>query len=217
MRHSALVLSFMLGLALAKPQLASSELSGLPACAQDAAAAAAGASGCSSSDISCLCSSSAFKTAISTTILQACGTADVEQALVWAETECGSSLTASTSAGTSSTSSTSSTASGLPSSSAAVADASTTTVPTTLTSMTSIAGATSSGAMVSAAMTSSVSSMPSNMTTTMMNGTACGAYTPTSTMAATAPAMYTGGAANIKAGQGIMAAVMGVAGAVALL
>ncbi|KAI1616512.1 hypothetical protein EDD36DRAFT_137411 [Exophiala viscosa] len=214
MRHSALVLSFMLGLALAKPQLASSELSGLPACAQDAAAAAAGASGCSSSDISCLCSSSAFKTAISTTILQACGTADVEQALVWAETECGSSLTASTSAGTSSTSST---ASGLPSSSAAVADASTTTVPTTLTSMTSIAGATSSGAMVSAAMTSSVSSMPSNMTTTMMNGTACSAYTPTSTMAVTAPAMYTGGAVNIKAGQGIMAAVMGVAGAVALL
>ncbi|KAK4939669.1 hypothetical protein LTR10_020059 [Elasticomyces elasticus] len=207
MRHSALVLSFILGLA----QLSSSQLSGLPACAQDAANAAAGASGCSSSDITCLCNSPAFKTAISTTILQACGTADVDQALVWAETTCGPTLTDAASAGTSST------MTGSPSGSAAMAVASTTTVPTTLTSMTSIAGATATGAMVSAALASSGSSMQSNMTTTMMNGTACSAYTPTSTMAATAPAMYTGAAVSVKAGQGVMAVVMGVVGAVALL
>ncbi|KAJ9494574.1 hypothetical protein H2202_010006 [Exophiala xenobiotica] len=208
MRHTTFIVSFIASLALARPQVDSSELSGLPACARDAAAAALGSAGCALNDTACICKSQAFQDAITTTILQSCSASDVQAAVIFGQSICGSSL-----ATAAPTDSVATVATAAPTGSAVAGGASTLTVPATVTSMASIPMDSASMAM-----TTSISTVPTTMTT--MWNTSCtttSMMSTMSTMAGPAASVYTGAAVNAKAGQGIVAAFMGVAGAVALL
>ncbi|EXJ67553.1 uncharacterized protein A1O5_09566 [Cladophialophora psammophila CBS 110553] len=215
--------------AVARPQTPAdtSALSGLPACAQDAANAALASSGCPVNDQTCICSSQPFISAITTAVTQTCSPADVQAALVFGQNFCGAALGGA--GGSSSSSSPSPTvdaggdtaSSTVPTASPTDSGdgASTTTVPGTVTSVTSVADATDS--MMTT--TPSASILPSSVTGMMMT-TQCTTTTTVMTTVASRPtgaynATYTGGAAALKiaGGQGVMAAVMGVAGAVALL
>ncbi|KAJ9640630.1 uncharacterized protein PV06_02370 [Exophiala oligosperma] len=202
MHYAVYLVALATKLALAIPQVDSSQLSGLPPCARDAAAAALGSSGCSLSDTTCICNSKAFQEAITTTILQSCSTGDVQAAVAFGQTICGKGLGADAP--------TASDSYNAPTDGAVVGGVSTTTVPTTETSTTSVPVDTAS-----ATITASVSTVPTTWTT--MWNTSC---TTTTGMAPTAPgsapATYTGAAVEVKFGQGVLAAVVGVAGAVAL-
>ncbi|KIY03408.1 uncharacterized protein Z520_00099 [Fonsecaea multimorphosa CBS 102226] len=217
--------------ALARPQTATdtSALSGLPACAQDAANAALASSGCSVNDQNCVCSSTPFINAITTAVTQTCDAADVQAALEFSQTFCGAALGAANGGSSSSSAAPTTTdagdaaaASTSPTSAATdSSDASTTTVPGTLTSMTSVAGATDS--MTTSAATTDLSSAIGSLsgTTVISTGECTSTTTTMMTTLASTPTMaynatYTGAAVK-NAGSGMMAAVMGVAGAVALL
>ncbi|KAL6246694.1 hypothetical protein RBB50_006001 [Rhinocladiella similis] len=201
MHYAVYIVALVTKLALAIPQVDSSQLSGLPPCARDAAAAALGSSGCSLSDTTCICNSKAFQDAITTTILQSCSTDDVQAAVAFGQTICGKALGAA--APTASDSYTA------PTNGADAGGVSTTTVPTTETSTTSVPVDTAS-----APITTSVSTVPTTMAT--MWNTSCTTAGMVPTAPGSAPSTYTGAAVEMKIGQGILAAVVGVAGAVAL-
>ncbi|KIW97446.1 uncharacterized protein Z519_01030 [Cladophialophora bantiana CBS 173.52] len=229
--HRALIFKLPLllsAVAVARPQTPAdtSALSGLPACAQDAANAALASSGCPVNDQNCICSSQAFISAITTAVTQTCSPADVQAALVFGQNFCGAALGgpggSSSSSGPLPTVDAGDTASStvpIASPTDSGDNASTTTVPGTVTSMTSVADATDNMMTTNP----SASILPSSVTG-MMTTTQCTTTTTMMTTVASRPtgaynATYTGGAAalRIAAGQGVMAAVMGVAGAVALL
>ncbi|OQV03709.1 CFEM domain-containing protein [Cladophialophora immunda] len=233
--HRAIIkLPFLLSaVALARPQTPAdtSALSGLPACAQDAANAALASSGCPVNDQNCICGSPPFISAITTAVTQTCSPADVQAALVFGQNFCGAALGAGGSSSSSSAPATDAgdTASSSPTSSPTDSNGSdgvsTTTVSGTLTSMTSVADAsdsmTTSAVTVSDSYTSSAIGSGSG---TMMTTTQCTTTTTMMTTVASRPtgaynATYTGGvgAAMKNGGAGMIAAVMGVAGAVALL
>ncbi|KIW65465.1 hypothetical protein PV04_07723 [Phialophora macrospora] len=199
----------------AKPQTPAdtSALAGLPACAQDAANAALASSGCAVDDKNCICQSQSFIAAITTAVTQTCTAQDVQAALIFAQTYCGAALGAGDEATTSDSAAQTS-----PPPATDDDDyhgAYTTTVPgTVMTATTSISGATASVSTIPDASISSMMHSGVVMTTTPCTTTTTVPTTP----ASTTPyhATYTGGAAK-NVGQGVMAAVFGVAGAVALL
>ncbi|EXJ83017.1 hypothetical protein A1O3_06834 [Capronia epimyces CBS 606.96] len=219
MHGTGLALSLLLSaLALASPQVSTGTLSGLPACAQDAASAALGSAGCPLTDTSCICGSTAFINAITNTITQSCSAADVSAAIEFGRTICGPSLAAG-SGTTSSASQESSPATTAATSTPTGTDtdndsyaASTTTVPVTLTSMTSIPDS-------SPTLSVSTSTPPTNNTTAILTSVCSATLTATTTGSGTSPVAYTGAAVavNGKSGQGFVAALMAVAGAVAWL
>jgi len=215
-------------LALATPQTPAdtNPLVGLPACAQDPAEAALAQTGCNVTDKNCVCSSQPFIIALTNTVLQDCSAADLSAALTFGQSFCGSLLAAglssypvlSLSTPTSSAAGGgSSTPTSAPTASADddTYNQSTTTMPM-MTSTTSVSGAINSmSSPVTTAPSGSVTSMPTSgvvMTTT----TQC--TTTTLMTMGTKPYNSTfTGAAVMNRGQGIMAAAIGVAGAVALL
>ncbi|KIW18520.1 hypothetical protein PV08_02808 [Exophiala spinifera] len=203
MRYVVYIVALVTKLALAIPQVDSSQLSALPPCARDAAAAALGSSGCALSDTTCICNSKAFQDAITTTILQSCSAGDVQAAVAFGQTICGNALGAAAPT----TSDSSYTA---PTSDADAGAVSTTTVPTTETSTTSVPVDTAS-----APITTSVSTVPTTMAT--MWNTSCTTTGTVPTAPGSAPSTYTGAAVETKLGQGILAVLVGVAGAVALV
>ncbi|OCT49115.1 hypothetical protein CLCR_05087 [Cladophialophora carrionii] len=230
--HSQIFTALLLtALTQAMPQAPAdtSALAGLPACAQDAANSALGSSGCAANDKDCICSSQPFIAAITTAVTQTCTAQDVQAALIFAQTYCGAALGAGDSSASSSSSGPAATGDAAatsdsaapPSSPSATEDnsdhtggASTTTVPSTVTATTSVPGPSVSVSTVSEA--SVTDTMPSGvvMTTTQCTTTTTVMTTPAKTMSYNAT--YTGAAVK-SVGQGIMAAVVGVAGAVALL
>ncbi|KIX02998.1 uncharacterized protein Z518_06548 [Rhinocladiella mackenziei CBS 650.93] len=212
MHHKGFALSFLLStLALARLQVDAGGLSGFPVCAQDITAASLNSSGCPLTDIACICGSAAFIKAITNTIVQSCSASDVQAAIAFGQAICGPSLGAALPS-TSSTPESSPAPVGPTNNSYG---ATTTTVPGTLTSMTSVPA---DGSM-SACMRTSVSTTPD---THYQSGMIATTYTTTTMMTTTSGtdshlATFTGAAFNAKAGQDIMAAALGVAGAVALL
>ncbi|EXJ56936.1 hypothetical protein A1O7_07280 [Cladophialophora yegresii CBS 114405] len=215
----------------ARPQTPAdtSALAGLPACAQDAANSALGSSGCAANDKDCICSSQPFITAITTAVTQTCTAQDVQAALIFAQTYCGAALGAGGGSPSSGSSAPAATGDGAAASDSVAptaspsdtADgdytpgASTTTVAGTVTATTSVSLSVST--VPDASITSmSMSMMHSGvvMTTTQCTTTTTIMTTPAKTMSYNAT--YTGAAVK-SVGQGIMAAVVGLAGAVALL
>jgi len=90
--------------ALAAPLIAAQDLSGLPSCAETPAIAALGSTGCSITDIACICKDSAFLTSLEPAVAAACSPADLATALQFAVDLCdsvGVTLTISTPAATS--------------------------------------------------------------------------------------------------------------------
>ncbi|KAJ9610510.1 hypothetical protein H2200_005287 [Cladophialophora chaetospira] len=209
-------------IALALPQTdGAAALAGLPACAQDSANAALGASGCALNDKNCICSSQPFIQAITTAVTQTCTAQDAQAALIFGQSYCGAALQGGGSSSSSAPAAAGDTAtSSAPASSPTATDdayngVSTTTIPGTVTATTSIPGAMPSGAMSNSTMSDS-SAMQSGV---MMTTTQC---TTTTTMVTSAAktssygSTFTGAAVK-NVGQGMMAAVVGVAGAIALL
>ncbi|KAH0848222.1 hypothetical protein AYO21_05352 [Fonsecaea monophora] len=218
--------------ALARPQTPAdtSALSGLPACAQDAANAALASSGCPVNDQNCICSSAPFISAITTAVTQTCSPADVQAALVFGQTFCGAALGGGSSSSSSApTTGAEDTASATPTASPTDGDASngvsTTTVPGTLTSVTSVADATDSMTTLTASVTDTpTSGAMGSGSDGMVTTTQCTTTTTMMTTVASKPtgpynATYTGGVgvAIKSAAPGMIAAVVGVAGAIALL
>ncbi|ETI26033.1 hypothetical protein G647_02810 [Cladophialophora carrionii CBS 160.54] len=195
---------------------------------QDAANSALGSSGCAAKAKDCICSSQPFIAAITTAVTQTCTAQDVQAALIFAQTYCGAALSAgdssaSSSSGPAATGDAAATSdSAAPTSSPSATEdntdytggASTTTVPGTVTATTSVLGASVSVSTVPE--TSVTGMMPSGvvMTTTQCTTTTTVMTTQAKTMSYNAT--YTGAAVK-SVGQGIMAAVVGVAGAVAML
>ncbi|EHY61203.1 hypothetical protein HRR83_000963 [Exophiala dermatitidis] len=240
MHRTGLTLPLLLStLALASPQINTGTLAGLPACAQDAASAALGSAGCPLTDTACICASTAFINAITNTILTTCSAADAQAAIEFGRTICGPSLAsslggaapaggsaspaASPDAGT-----TAGTGGAAPAAGTGVAGAddamSTTTVPVTLTSVTSIPNTSMSTTSWMSMSTSTIPAAGNNATVTTMTSSCTTTHTVTATMSSGTgahPSAYTGAAGSVsvslKAGNGLVAALLGVAGAVALL
>ncbi|EXJ87807.1 hypothetical protein A1O1_04734 [Capronia coronata CBS 617.96] len=225
-RTGLLALPLLLSsLALASPQVNTGTLSGLPACAQDAASAALVSSGCPLTDTSCICSSTAFINAITNTVTQSCSPADVATAVEFGRTICGPALAAGAGSSPSSTQasspSTEAAATAPPTSTDTDTDAdsygaSTTAIPVTLTSVTSIPDASMTMSTTSWV---STSTMPANNATAMMTSL-CSSPTlvAPSTGTNANPATYTGAAVTVTGttGQGLLAVLIGLAGALAL-
>jgi len=191
---------------VASAALATAQLSNIPSCALSCAISSIGSSGCSETDIKCVCQAKSFITSITTCVQGACTPAELQQTMTAAQGLCqsvGVTLTFPSSGGSSSTTSSSS-------SSAAV-------VAPTTTSSAAAAPTTSSAAVVYVSTTKSTSTVSMTTTVTTCQGAASTTYAvspvsnSTSTYVAPPPA-YTGAASQI-AGSMILA----VGGAVAAL
>lgn len=201
---------------VASAALAAAQLSAIPQCALTCAISSIGASGCSETDIKCICSASAFLTSITSCVQGSCTAAELAQTLKAAQGLCSSAGVTLSLPGTAPTS----TAAPVSSSSSAAAPPPVSTTTTTSAAAPPATYGSSSASAVYVSQTVTVHTV--HMTTTITTCTEA-ASTPTYTVPvapagngtatyAPAPPAYTGAASQIAGSM-----VLAVGGAFAAL